>query len=313
MENRAHALAAGLFVLLLGLATATAVWFLGGKRDDTDTYILTTTRSVTGLNIQGQVRYRGIRAGKVESIEPDPADPRTLLVRIKIEERFRLTKATTARLGYQGITGIAHVQLDDDGSSTEYLDPDGPETPRIAMKPTLLDALGEKAGDIVAQVAELTGRLSKLLDEKNARNLSRTLENVADASESLKQATQIVAALRSTLSEANLKRLQRILEHVEKTAGEAAPLTAEVRETVRSMNALAQRVDRLADQAGGEFGTRTLPQATALMTELTATTRQLNRLLDTLDDTPQALLFGKGAPRPGPGEAGFTAPTATEK
>jgi phospholipid/cholesterol/gamma-HCH transport system ATP-binding protein len=37
-------------------------------------YTVVTRHNVTGLNLQGQVRYRGIRVGKVEAIELDPAD-----------------------------------------------------------------------------------------------------------------------------------------------------------------------------------------------------------------------------------------------
>lgn len=310
MENRSHALAAGIFVLLLGLAAALAIWFLGGKRESIDNYVLTTDRSVSGLNVQAQVRFRGIRAGKVESIETDPADPRLILVTIGIDDRFKLTKGTTAQLGYQGITGLAFIQLEDDGSNREFLDPDAPVTPRIAMKPTLLDSLGEKAGDIVTQISGLTSRLSKLLDERNTRNLSRTMENVAEASEGLRQLPQVVAALREALSADNLKRLHGILANVEKTAGEAAPLAAETREMVRSMTALAKRLDQVA---GSEAAASTLPQLNALLKEVNATSRQLNRVLETLDESPQALVFGKGASRPGPGEAGFVAPAATEK
>jgi phospholipid/cholesterol/gamma-HCH transport system substrate-binding protein len=55
--------------------------------------VLETRRNVTGLNVQAQVRYRGIRAGKVESIEPDPKDaPRDPGPTINIDSRFKLTK-----------------------------------------------------------------------------------------------------------------------------------------------------------------------------------------------------------------------------
>lgn len=313
MENRSHALVAGIFVLLLGIAAALALIFLGGKRETIDTYVLETRRNVTGLNVQAQVRYRGIRAGKVESIEPDPADPRVILVKIGIDERYKLTRATTAQLGYQGITGLAYVQLEDDGTSKEFLDPDGPVAPRIAMKPTLFDSLGEKAGDIVGQIAGLTTRLSRLLDERNAQNLSRTLENVAAASEGLRQMPQVVAALREALSAENLRRLQGILAHVEKTAGEAAPLTAEAREMVKSMTALATRLEKVAGNTGGELAASTLPQLNALLKDVNASSRQLARILETLEESPQALVFGKGAARPGPGEPGFAAPATTEK
>ena len=106
MENRAHAFAAGLFVLLLGLATALAVWYFAGSRERSDTYILETQRNVTGLNLEAQVLYRGIRAGKVVAIAPDPKNPRVILVTISLDANYRLSTAATAELGYQGITAF---------------------------------------------------------------------------------------------------------------------------------------------------------------------------------------------------------------
>ena len=313
MENRSHALAAGVFVILFGLATMLAAWYLGGKRESTATYLLETRKNVTGLNVQAQVRYRGIRAGKVESIEPDADDPRIILVTISLDARYRLTKSSTARLGYQGVTGLAFVDIEDDGSSREFLATGGANPPRIALKATLFDMLGEKAGDIVGQVAELLIRLNRLLDDKNADNLARTLDNVAVASDGLKQLPQVVAAMRAALSDDNVKRLGGILAEVEKTAGEAAPLTAETRALVKSMTALAQKLDRFVDGSGGEIAAATLPQINALVKELNANSNQLGRILDTLEERPQALVFGKGARRPGPGEAGFVVPVGKEK
>lgn len=312
MENRAHALAAGIFVIALSLATALAAWYFGGKRES-DYYLLETRRNVTGLNVQAQVRYRGIRAGKVESIEQDPADPHVILVRISLDPRFRLTRSSTAKLGYQGITGLAFVEIDDDGSSAELLPNDDEHPARLALKPALIDTLGDKAGDIVAQLGELTGRLNRLLDERNAANLSRTLDNFAAASESLKELPQVVAAMRAALSDDNLKRLHAILAQVEKTAGEAAPLTAETRELVKTMTATSQKLDRLLGASGGDISASTLPQFNALVKRLNANSTQLGRILDMLEERPQALLFGRGPRRPGPGEAGFVAPSTTEK
>ena len=313
MENRSHALVAGLFVLLLSSATALAVWFFGGRQEPTATYVLETRKNVTGLNVQAQVRYRGIRAGKVESIAPDADDPRLILVTIGLDARYRLTRATTAQLGYQGVTGLAYVGLEDDGSSREFLATDAAVPPRIALKPTFFDALGDKAGDMVGQMAELADRLTRVLDEKNARHLAQTLENAAAASEGLKQLPQLVAAMREALSDANLKRMQAILARVEKTAGEAAPLAAEARTMVKSVTALSQKLDRFVDATGGEVTHATLPQFNALVRELGTNSRQLSRLLDTLDDNPQALVFGKTQPKPGPGESGFVPPVATEQ
>jgi phospholipid/cholesterol/gamma-HCH transport system substrate-binding protein len=308
MENRSHALAAGIFTILLALCSALAIWWLGQSDESTTTYVLETRRNVTGLNVQAQVRYRGIRAGKVEAIEPDEADPRVILVRINMNSRFKLTKGSSAQLGYQGVTGLAYVQIEDDGSSAELLAGKDGEPARIQLRPTLFDTLGEKAGDIVTQISAVSVRLAKLLDEKNVQNLSRTLDNVATASDGLREMPVVLAAMREALSADNLRRLQQILVQVEKTAGEAAPLTREMRDLVKSMDSMARRVDQLAGSVGDELASTTLPRANELMRELSASSRQLARLLDGLESNPQMLIFGRGAGTPGPGEAGYSAP-----
>lgn len=308
MENKAHALAAGLFTIVLGIAATVAVWWLGQNDDQTTTYILETRRNVTGLNIQAQVRYRGIRAGKVISIEPDEKDPRVLLVEISVDSRYRLTRGSTASLGYQGVTGLAFVLIEDDGSSPELLLGKGGMPARIAMKPTLLDTVGEKAEGIVDSIAAVSARLDKLLDEKNLTNVSRTLDNIASASDGLRELPAVVASARELLSERNQRSLRQILAHVEKTAGEGAPLATEMRDLVKAMNLLAKRVDQVAAGAGDELASATLPRANALIEELSASSRQLSRLIDGLESNPQMLLFGRGTATPGPGEQGFSAP-----
>ena len=60
MENRAYALAAGMFTLLLGAAlVAVALWF--GKDDlESVPFLITTTTSVSGLKAEAPERYRGV-------------------------------------------------------------------------------------------------------------------------------------------------------------------------------------------------------------------------------------------------------------
>jgi len=308
MENRSHALAAGLFTLFFSLAAAVTVWWLGQSRESTDNYILETRKNVSGLNIQANVRYRGIRAGKVVSIEPDTKDPMVLQVLISLDSRFKLTKGSTAELGYQGLTGLAYVDIQDEGLAPEPLTDVEGGPPRLTLRPTMFDKLGDKAEGIVTQISDVSARLSTILDEKNAQNISRTLDNMAAASDGLREMPALMVSMREVLSEANLSRLRNILAHVEKTAGETAPLTAEMRALVKSMNGLSVRLEHVADTAGGALTSETLPRANALMRDLMTTSSQFSRVLENLEANPQMLLFGRNSPPSGPGEAGFVAP-----
>jgi len=312
MENRAHALAAGLFVLLLGLFGAYALWKFGQRGPRPDVYLLTTTGNVIGLNVEAIVRYRGIRAGKVTSIDPDPQDARLLLVRIEIDPRFRLTRATTARLGHQGITGLAYVLIEDKGTSEDYLDGQAEPPARLPLRPSLFETLGRQAENIGGRAGEVLARLERLLDEDNARNVERLLDNAAQASEALRQLPATVATLRTALDRLldarNLRRIEAVLDHLEQTAGQSTPLVQEARGLIASLAALTGRLDALA--AGGEEAVNgeLLPRTAALLAELHAGSQRLNRVLATLEASPQALLFGPPPVPPGPGEAGFVVP-----
>lgn len=308
MESRAHALMAGLFVLVFSASAALAIWWFGGKREATRDLLLVTQRNVTGLNPQAAVRYRGINAGKVQEILLDPADPRSILVRVSVRAALPLTKATTAQLSYQGVTGLAYVLLEDQGGTREPLVEEGGQPPRISIKPTLFDSLGERATDIAAQVGELTTRLNRVLDDKNSRNLGQTLENLAIASDGLKQMPQVLASVREALSDTNLKRLGAILAHLEQTAGQAAPLTVDMRKLVASMQDLSKRLGDTGAALGDDLTGRTLPGINAVVLELQHNSRQLSRILGSIEDAPQSLIFGRPAVPPGPGEAGFVVP-----
>ena len=115
MENRAHALAAGLFTIAFGLLLAVAAYWFSGEHAEEDTYVLVSKFSVSGLSVQGEVRYRGLKVGYIRKIEIDPAARRTILIHVAIKRGTPITTATFARLSYQGVTGLSYVQLDDDG------------------------------------------------------------------------------------------------------------------------------------------------------------------------------------------------------
>ncbi len=290
MENRAHALIAGFFVLALGLALAGVAWWLGERGEAMKDYLLVTQQSVTGLNPQAQVRYRGIRVGKVIDIRLDPKDMKNVLVQIRIDDDFVITRGTTAKLNSQGVTGLSYVMLEDDGSDSQPVAGVGGQLPRIALKPSTVDS-----------VTLALGRIAQVFDEEGVRNLKRTIGNVANASDGLKEVPALMASVRKVLSEANIERLNRTLAHLEQTAGQGAPVTAELRSLVSSLRELSGRVDQL----GGEVGSDTLPRMHALLQSLEQSNRQLNRVLEHVDEAPQSLIFGRAPPPPGPGEAGY--------
>ena len=152
MENRAHALIAGFFVISLSIAAlVVAKWFKADAIEH-DHYQVITLESVTGLNLQASVYYRGVNIGKVERIYFDPENMNQIIIDIAIDGRIQLPGNIYAQLGYQGITGLAYVQLRNDATiSPDVL----PEDTQIQMRPSLLDEVAGYGQNILNNVNEL--------------------------------------------------------------------------------------------------------------------------------------------------------------
>ncbi len=306
MENRAHALAAGLFTLLLGAAlAAVALWF--GKDDQKLVpYAMITSSSVTGLKVEAPVRYRGVDVGKVDDIAIDSANGGRVRIRIGIREGTPITRSTFAQLGYQGITGLAYVLLGDDGKSRETLPSAAEEVAVIRMKPSLMDDGESLFGSIV----EITEKVKQLLDEENRGYVRCTLAG-------LEQVTERASAVTQQL-EPSLKAMPGLIVEAKSMAADARISLHKADQLIGSINGIAlkldQRMDTLAHALASveevgvtarAVGEETMPRVNALIDDLSRDTRTVGRVADTLGNNPQSLLFGTPPGRPGPGEPGF--------
>lgn len=314
MENRSHALIAGLFTVLLGIAATLSLWWFGGETEQTRDYLVVTAKSVSGLNPQAQVRYRGISVGRVESIDLDRENPRNILIRIRIRDDVPVTEGAVARLGYQGVTGIAHIQLDyantgngKAGDSTRaplLVDPKG-GLPRIAMEDSFVEALTDTGADTLKEIHNLVANINRFLNPENRKAMAHTLNNLASASDNAREASM---RLRQALSEQNLHALQAILKNTEHAAGQAGHFFAEARGLVTRLQSVSDKLGVTLDNLNGPSSSATLPSLNELGRDLAAASRQLSRVLQMLEDQPQSLILGKRKQMPGPGEAGFVEP-----
>jgi phospholipid/cholesterol/gamma-HCH transport system substrate-binding protein len=309
MENKSHALMAGLFtlVLLAGVILG-GVWF-NQDRVQWVPYQIATKLSIPGLNPQAAVRYRGLDIGKVDGIAFDPQVVGQILVSISVRPDAPITESTFATLGYQGVTGIAYVQLDDDGSRPVRLSSSPENIARIEMQPSLFDQLQTRGLAILQQTEEVAKRINGILTPENQEAIIGAVNNVSKAAVALEA---IPARLQPTLD-----RLPDVTAQAQQTLGTVNRLSANASELTRSLNGLVTglqapdgpitRFSSSMEQLGavaGKMEFETLP----LINDARASLRTLNRTLDNLNERPQSVLFGSSVIAPGPGENGFAAP-----
>ncbi len=186
MENRAYALAAGLFTLLLGIGVVAAALWFSGDTVENDEYLLVSRYPVSGLNAQAPVRYRGVTVGKVVDINFDPNDPRAILVRIQVRTGTPLSQGTYAQLGSQGVTGLAYVMLDDDGKKPGQLVGEGDQLARIEVRPSFIDSLSASGQDMIVNFNQVAQRVNTLLSDDNQKQLVGTLRNLDQATRQIR-------------------------------------------------------------------------------------------------------------------------------
>lgn len=310
MENRAYALAAGLFTLLLGAGVImAALWFSG----DTYTkvyYILESKSPVTGLFPQAGVRFRGVDVGKVTDIRFDPQNSHLILIEVGVEAGTPVTRGTYAEIRPQGVTGLSYVMLDDHGANPEPLPPATEQnSARIAVKPTLLENLFANSQHALADIRLVAQRVSAMLDDDNRKRFTHTLV-------SLQQATDRIASLAQS-AEPGVKSIEPLLTDARKTLRSADAALAELAGAARELTVRMEAIDRVAgsaEKAGASVGaladtvtSESLPRINVLVEELTRTSRSLERLVGDLKEQPQSLVFGRKGGLPGPGEPGFDA------
>jgi phospholipid/cholesterol/gamma-HCH transport system substrate-binding protein len=314
MENKAHAIAAGIFVvvvtvLLLGLAA----WLTrdSGVRDP---YEISTRETVTGLQSQAPVRYRGVEVGKVSSIGFDPGAQGNVLIGLEIDRDAPVTTDTFATLSYQGITGLAFIQLDDTGRPAPRLVSDIAHPARIPLKPGLLTKLASKGEVILEQVEQVTARASQLLGDENQRRFAGALDHLGTAAA---DASRLAQRLDSTIAkrvDPALAEATTALQAVRQSAAEVDKTVADFGQTARRLNEKDGPIDRLAEgtqslsHAADSFNAATLPRVNRVTEETSRAVRQLSRAVNTISENPQSLIFGAGPVVPGPGEPGFVPP-----
>ncbi len=306
MENKAHALAAGAFVLLVAvLLVALAVW-LTRESGSIRSYEVSTRDAVTGLQSQASVRFRGVKIGKVANIGFDPQVPGQVLVRIDVVADAPITRSTYASLGYQGLTGIAFVQLDDSGESREPLAVAGGQAPRIPMRPGLMDQWSRQGERLLGQLEETTRRVNQLLAPENQRALRRSIDVLGEAAAAVPPAMQEARVSFQAMRE-SANSVGASAEQVRKTADHYARLAQRLQQPGGTLDQLQQGVGALVS-AGQSMQQSSLPRLNRTLDEAGRSVRQVGRAAATLDDNPQALIYGPALALPGPGEPGFVVP-----
>ncbi|MYM36549.1 MCE family protein [Duganella sp. FT94W] len=311
MENRSHALTTGFFTITLLIAAILyGLWFNRDRVERTP-YVIATAQSVPGLNPQAPIRYRGLEVGRVGGIAFDPKVAGQILVTLNINTDAPITTTTFAALGYQGVTGIAFIALDDDKVGSPLLPSSSEHPARIPLRQGFFDQLEKRGKEILSQTEEVTRRLNDLLSDDNRKTI---IGAFADVSQTAQKYRDIPDQLQPTIDKlpALANAAQKTLNSVNALATDVNQLTTGLQAPGGPIDRITTQVERIGgsvDAVAGGLELDTLPQVNSLSDDTRASMRALRRTMNKINDRPQSLIFGAPGTPPGPGEEGFAAPT----
>ena len=326
MDNRVNYALVGFFVIILSMALLAIILWITVKPQEAEykTYVVYMTESVAGLNVNAQVKYKGVDVGFVKSIDLAPERVDVVRLLLEIEEITPLRADASATLSSQGLTGLAYVELEG-GSSDEPL-ADAYPYPEITAKPSFLVRLDkaiseilEDADGITQQVEELLGNLNNLtmqaqqvLSPENQQYVQHTLQQVSNLSERVtQQSDTLLQSIQKTVDNSAVasEDLPELLDEVQKTLAQFTETADSVDQVINSnrqnLQVLLSQSGQFVQQVSGDaerFSNEVIPRLGSVLGEMYAVMRNLNQFSQDLQQKPDMLLFGKPAPAPGPGE-----------
>lgn len=302
METRANNILVGAFVLAgIALALAFAVWIARtGETGPRKLFYVVFQGSVQGLSVGGSVFFNGLRVGEVTEIRVNPGNRSEIRARINVDALTPVKRDSRVRLTYQGLTGVAAIELSGGTERAGDLVPgtDG-VPPALFAENSFVQNILEGGQDTLSRVNAVIARVEDIVLQ-NQENIAATLKNIRDFSEALSQNSPAVATLLSDASiaarrladlSARLEAISnsidpaRVGEIVDNTASVTAAIAnqreaigAAIADASRAANALAETAEQLRPGA-------------QRMTEILAAVdpQTVSRTLDGLDRSAQGV------------------------
>ena len=316
MENKSHAFWAGIFTVALLAAIAVAAFLFNVDRSVRVPYDLIARTNVTGLYTDAAVRYRGLDVGKVQSIKFDRDHPGQILIRILVDTHAPITHSTFGSLGFQGVTGIAFIQLDDSGRDPTPLPSSVKAVAQLPMRPGLLDQLQQRGDVLLRKLERVTDDVDNLLSPEMVSQLQGTVASLQKAADGVATLTQQMAPAAGKLP-GTINALDRTLASTNQLITSLNRPDGPFETNLNKVGTAAQQagdalvsMDSSIQELSARVGYDTLPRVNSLAEDVRSAARSVDRAADTFSTNPRSVLFGAPRVAPGPGEAGFSWPAA---
>jgi len=281
--------------LIIGFAVViTIIILLLGTRftNRMDTYrIVFKDTSVIGVQVNSAVLFRGIRIGRIDSIEIDRNNINDIIIYISVNRGTPIKADHEAVFVLVGITGLRQIEIRGGTDEAPFLK----SGDTIISGRTFLENVSERSDGLVYRVEQLLYNIIAITNTTNQARFDDILKNIdnilSESREPLLDTINNINAISSELNNISVtlaESLSNIISNIETITTDIAGmdlnnLISQIGNTTEKANSLIANLDSLIDN--------NTPEIIATINELKETVENLNVFSGRIARDPSLLLW----------------------
>ena len=268
MVSSAQKFRLGIFIVVFSVLMIIFLVLVAGSKimEKRDIYhIRYENTSVSGLQIGGPVKYRGIGIGRVDDITIDTEDVTNIIVTVSVKAGTPIKEDMRASLIPIGITGLLQVEITGGSKEASFLKtksflPAGVST---------FESISGKAEIISEKLERLLNNLGQITGEPNRTKFNNIIANV------------------DSILKVNKEPLSQIVSNLDRTLFELAIITKDIKEIMNEFNKIVQsgQLKSISDNTERITGQIAEVDISGLLHELQVTIEQANITMSHIDAT----------------------------
>lgn len=180
MENDKNYFLVGLFIItMVVIGIWFTLWLTYTGKGDYNHYRIRFAESVSGLDKEGAVKFRGVNVGNVENMAIDPENSKLILVDIRVLKTTPVKTDTTATLKLYGITGAVYVELSGGSENAPPLKAKKGELPEIRAEQSSVNAIVNRLPQLLEKANRIADQINKIFSDENVRSVNGVVKKLS--------------------------------------------------------------------------------------------------------------------------------------
>jgi len=314
MESKVKYTIVGIFVFTVVFFLAAFIFWMGkygSQSAEHDWYKILMKDSVSGLNKESPVKFRGVEVGQVQTIKINKDNSEEVEILIRVQKNTPIKKDSVAILSSLGITGLSYIELKGGSNVSKRLISTKEEPSIIKSEASLFSRLENSAFGMTDRMEDTLRRVQILMDDKNLKSFQNILTNLNEltvvlnsrannllSEDNINKITHVVERLDKISSAIDEKQIASLLKRAEETEKKAITFLTTFDSTVREFNTTLSRGDYNFEKMTAQ--SRTL--LNDVLFQIKTLGYDMKEVLQQLKRSPSDIFFKRQTRELGPGE-----------